>query len=73
MTRNGEYLVEGSGPVWGDLWPLPGARACAVGSRGVAIALAAKSFVRRNGEIRVVHVPTGEVLYRKGGTQPLAS
>ena len=31
-----------------------------------AVALAAKSFNRADGEeIRVVHVPTGEVVYRK--------
>ena len=71
--RSGEFLVESNSPVWGDLWPLPGATACAVGSRAVAITLAAKSFVRLGSEIRVIHVPTGEVLYRKGGARPLAA
>ena len=71
--RSAEFRVESNGPVWGDLWPLPGASACAVESRAVAITLAAKSFVRRGSEIRVVHVPTGEVLYRKGEARPLAA
>ena len=34
--------------------------------RALAVALAAKSFSHTDGEeIRVVHVPTGEVVYRK--------
>lgn len=37
-----------------------------VKDRGLAVALAAKSFSRMAGEeIRVVHIPTGEVVYRK--------
>jgi len=30
--------------------------------------MAAKSFTKPSGEIRVVHVPTGEVVFRKAAT-----
>jgi hypothetical protein len=35
-----------------------------VSDRALAVSLAAKSFTRSS-EIRVVHVPTGEVVFRK--------
>ena len=63
---NAEFRVECSHPISGGLWPAPGSAECAVNSRAVAIALAAKCFVPDGSEIRVVHVPTGEVVYRKG-------
>ena len=63
---NGEFRVESSHPISGALWPVPGAAECEVNSRSVAIALAAKCFVPDGNEIRVVHVPSGEVVYRKG-------
>jgi hypothetical protein len=37
-----------------------------VGDRGLAVSLAAKNFRTESGqEIRVVHVPTGEIVYSK--------
>jgi len=67
---NAEFRVESSHPISGELWPVPGAAECAVSSRAVAITLAAKCFVPAGSEIRVVHVPSGEVVYRKGEGLP---
>jgi hypothetical protein len=37
--------------------------------RGLAVAMAAKSVTKPSGqEIRVVHIPTGEVVFRKAAT-----
>ncbi|GAB3770251.1 hypothetical protein GCM10028796_36820 [Ramlibacter monticola] len=63
---NGDFRVESSHPISGALWPAPGAAEYAVSSRSVAIALAAKCFVPQGNEIRVVHVPSGEIVFRKG-------
>jgi hypothetical protein len=67
---NGDFRVESSHPISGALWPAPGAAEYAVSSRSVAIALAAKCFVPQGNEIRVVHVPSGEVVFRKGEGAP---
>ena len=48
----------------GRFWPAKGARQLVVKDRALAVSLAAKSFTDQ-GEIRVVHVPTGEVVFRK--------
>jgi hypothetical protein len=59
-----DYRIESSQPIAGGLWPNAGSRHFEVNDRGLAISLAAKSFTR-NSEIRVVHVPTGEIVFRK--------
>lgn len=59
-----DYRIESTQPIAGGLWPATGARQLEVRDRELAISLAAKSFAP-GGEIRVVHVPTGEVVYRK--------
>ena len=59
-----EYRIESSQPIAGGLWPATGSRQFAVKDRGLAVSLAAKCF-SRDSEIRVVHVPTGEVVFRK--------
>ena len=59
-----DYRIESSQPIAGRFWPAQGSRQLAVKDRALAISLAAKSFTR-NSEIRVVHVPTGEVVFRK--------
>jgi hypothetical protein len=41
-----------------------------VSDRALAVSLAAKSFAQSD-EIRVVHVPTGEVVYRKPASPTL--
>ena len=58
------FRIESSEPITGRLWPAQGARQYAVKDRALAVSLAAKSFSRAS-EIRVVHVPTGEVVFRK--------
>ncbi len=66
-----EYRIESNGPLAGRLLPVGGQSHLFVGDRGLAVSLAAKNFVTRKGqEIRVVHVPTGEIVYRKRDTRP---
>lgn len=61
-----EYRIESNLPLSGRLLPLAGGRQVLVGDRGLAISLAAKNFMPGSGqEIRVVHVPTGEIVFRK--------
>ncbi|RYY84763.1 MAG: hypothetical protein EOO24_37285 [Comamonadaceae bacterium] len=59
-----DYRIESSQPINGRLWPSAGSRQLAVADRALAVSLAAKSFAL-DSEIRVVHVPTGEVVFRK--------
>lgn len=59
-----DYRIESSQPIAGRFWPATGSQQLAVKDRALAISLAAKSF-SRDSEIRVVHVPTGEVVFRK--------
>ncbi len=61
-----QYRIESDRPLSGRLLPLAADRPLLVGNRALAVSLAAK-HVRtvRGQEIRVVHVPTGEIVYRK--------
>ena len=59
-----DYRIESSQPIAGRFWPANGSRHYAVSDRALAVSLAAKSFTSSD-EIRVVHVPTGEVVFRK--------
>jgi hypothetical protein len=59
-----DYRIESSQPIAGRFWPVAGSSEYTVKDRALAISLAAKSFTL-DGEIRVVHVPTGEVVFRK--------
>lgn len=59
-----EYRIESNQPIAGRLWPAQGSQRLDVNDRALAISLAAKSFSPAS-EIRVVHLPTGEVLFRK--------
>jgi hypothetical protein len=59
-----DYRIESSQPIGGRFWPAQGSRQLDVSDRALAVSLAAKSFTRSS-EIRVVHVPTGEVVFRK--------
>jgi hypothetical protein len=59
------YRIESSQPIAGRLWPAMGSQQYVVKDRALAVALAAKSFTPSGHEIRVVHEPTGEVVYRK--------
>jgi hypothetical protein len=59
-----DYRIESAQPIAGRFWPAAGSMQFAVKDRALAISLAAKSFTRGS-EIRVVHVPTGEIVFRK--------
>ncbi len=58
-----EFRVESSKPAWGSTWPRPGAREATFSDRSLAVAVAAKA--RTKGSIQVVHVESGEVVFRK--------
>ena len=61
-----DYRIESSQPLRSRFLPAGTCEQYLVKDRALAVALAAKSFNRADGEeIRVVHVPTGEVVYRK--------
>ena len=59
-----DYRIESAQPIAGRFLPVAGSRQYFVNDRALAVSLAAKSFTRSS-EIRVVHVPTGEVVFRK--------
>lgn len=62
----GDYRIESNQPLAGRLWPLPGAQDHLFSDRSLAVAMAAKSLTSPSGqEIRVVHVPSGEIVFRK--------
>jgi hypothetical protein len=61
-----DYRIESSHPIASQLLPTSGAQEYFVRDRALAVTLAAKSTTSPTGqEIRVVHVPTGEVVFRK--------
>ena len=61
-----DYRIESSRPLRSRFLPTGANEQYLVKDRALAVALAAKSFNHAEGEeIRVVHVPTGEVVYRK--------
>ena len=62
-----EYRLESNDPIAGRLLPGPGANRYYFRDRSLAVAMAAKSTTP-GGEIRVVHVPTGEIVFRKAGS-----
>ena len=63
---SGDYRIESSHPIASLLLPTSGEQQYFVSDRALAVTLAAKSTTRPTGqEIRVVHVPTGEVVFRK--------
>lgn len=61
-----DYRIESSHPLACRLLPATGSKQVLVGDRALAVAMAAKSTTQPSGqEIRVVHVPTGEIVFRK--------
>lgn len=61
-----QYRIESSQPIKLRLLPGASPSRCLFSDRGLAVAVAAKSVVSPYGhEVRVVHVPTGEVVFRK--------
>ena len=64
-----QYRIESSHPLVSRLLPAAASEHYLVHDRALAVALAAKSFTKPSGqEIRVVHVPTGEIVFRKAAT-----
>lgn len=66
------YRVESNFPIVGPLLPgIVSSKFFNLVDRALAIVVAAKSFTKPFGqEIRVVHVPTGEIVYRKTASTP---
>ena len=61
-----DFRIESSHPIASRLLPVSGAQQYFVSDRALAVAVAAKSITYPGGqEIRVVHVPTGKVVFRK--------
>ena len=68
-----EYRIESSHPIASLFLAKPGAQHY-VRDRALAIAVAAKATTSPGGEeIRVVHVPTGEIVFRKPSASRLES
>lgn len=64
-----DFRVESNHPIAGRLLPVSGSRQYFFSDRALAVAMAAKSVTKPSGqEIRVVHVPTGEVVFRKAAS-----
>jgi len=61
------FRIQSSGPIQGPLWPRASERQLVVRDRGAAITLAAKSRTVDGSEIEVVHLDSGEVVFRKPG------
>jgi hypothetical protein len=68
------FRVESNRPIVGLIWPVPGSTSFGTSNHSLAVALAAKSLTSPpGGEIRVVHVPTGEVVFLKPADEGLAA
>jgi hypothetical protein len=60
------YRLESSHLMFGPLLPIAGTKLLTLVDRAIATVMAAKSITKPCGhEIRVVHVPSGEVIFRK--------
>lgn len=59
-----EFRIESNQPIGGRFWPAKGLQHYEVADRALAVSLAVKSFTSGS-EIRVVHVPTGEIVFSK--------
>lgn len=68
------YRIESSHPIIGPLWAALNASPLHhFADRALAVVIAAKSKTKPSGhEIRVVHIPTGEVVYRKTASDKTA-
>ena len=64
-----DYRIESNHPLSGRLLPTPGSQQYFFSDRALAVTIAAKSITSPWGqEIRVVHVPTGEIVFRKSAS-----
>lgn len=67
-----EFRVESNQPISGWRVSDSGFQRSSFGDRAVAVGMAATSVTKSSGqEIRVVHVPTGAVVFRKSGSTRL--
>lgn len=65
MTKQ-TYRIESNHPMMGPLMPPLGSKFIHIANREFAILLASKSITQPLGhEIRMVHVPTGAIVFRK--------
>jgi len=65
-----DFRLESSHPIAGTFLPGNASQEYFFSDRALAVALAAKSDTKPVGqEIRVVHVPTGEVVFRKAASR----
>lgn len=73
--RAAEFRVESSKPAWGAFWPKPGAKEVTLTDRSLAVTVAAKAKTEPGAAIQVVHVTSGEVIFRKesGAERPSSS
>ena len=61
-----EFRIESNLAMTIPHWPVSGTNEIVVHDRSLAVALAAKTRTEPSGgEVRVVHTPTGEVIFRK--------
>lgn len=73
LKDTADYRVESTGTILFRLMPGPGRQHHPFHDRAVAVAMAVKGVTDPPGsEIRVVHVPTGEVIFRVPAT-PVAT
>jgi hypothetical protein len=63
------YRVESTKAIHGALWPSSAGSQMVLRDRALAVALAAKSEPETDADIVVVHIPSGEVIFRKMGTR----
>jgi len=69
IMPNGIYRIESERPIVSALLHMSMGRSCVLDDGELAVVVAAKSQTIPPGqEIRVVHVPTGEILFRKPAT-----
>jgi len=63
----GEFRIESNRTLRNPHWAIASGTEMLVHDRALAVAMAAKTrTVPCGGEVRVVHAPTGEVIFRKG-------
>lgn len=68
-----KYRIVSDHSIMGRFLPVSGSSEILLKDRALAVVIAAKSITQPYGqEIRVVHVPTGEVIYRKTAAHTLA-
>ena len=64
------YRIRSTRPIWGAVWPKPGALELDVAHRCVAVSIAAKSRTEPGAAIQVIHVGSGHVVYQKPTEPP---